>query len=136
MWETSKRPAWARVHSGGDTGPSAGLIFALAYLDALTPGALVGNLRVAGTGMLGLDGVVGPVKEIDIKVAAAMLTRPDVIFVPKVPNSPAPVTRLEFHDTRYPAPGYTTSDWLNITGFETAGRVAAAHPRTVTIVVV
>jgi len=133
---SDRLPAWARVHTGGDTGPSAGLIFALAYLDALTPGALVGNLRVAGTGMLGLDGVVGPVKEIDIKVAAAMLTRPDVIFVPKVPNSPAPVTLLEFHDTRYPAPGYTTSDWLNITGFETAGQVAAAHPRTVTIVVV
>lgn len=129
-------PTWARVHTGIDTGPSAGLIFALAYLDALTPSPLVGNLRVAGTGMVGLDGVVGPVTEIDVKVAAAMLTRPDVIFTPKPPKSVAGITVIESQQTRHPTSGYTTSQWLNLAAFERAGRVAATHSGTTAIVVV
>lgn len=129
-------PAWARVHTGVDTGPSAGLMFALAYLDALTPGALVGNLRVAGTGMVSLDGLVGPVKGIDVKVAAAKLTRPDVIFTPRPPKSVQHVTLVESGNTRHPAAGYSTGEWLNVGGFEQAGRVAATHAGTVAIVVV
>ena len=128
-------PIWARVHTGIDTGPSAGLMFALGYLDALTPGALVGNLRVAGTGMVSLDGLVGPVKEIDVKVAAAMLTRPDVIFTPRSPQPVEDVTVIESRNTRHPTSGYTTGAWLNVAGFEQSGRVAATHPGTVAIVV-
>lgn len=129
-------PGWARVHSGIDTGPSAGLMFALGYLDALTPGKLVGNLRVAGTGMVGLDGLVGPVKEIDVKVAAAMLAQPDVVFTPKPPRSIELVTVIKSGTTRRPAAGYTTGEWLNVAEFEQAGRVAATHPGTVAVVVV
>jgi len=133
---TDELPAWAHIHTGIDTGPSAGLTFALAYLDALTPGALVGNLRVAGTGMVGLDGLVGPVKQIEVKVAAAMLARPDVIFTPNPPQSLEHVTVIDTHTTRHPSAGYTTGQWLNVAGFEQAGRSAAAHPGTVAIVVV
>ena len=129
-------PDWALVHTGVDTGPSAGLMFALAYLDALTPGRLVGNLRVAGTGLVGLDGVVGPVAEIEVKVAAAMLTRPDVIFTPRPPKSLNNVTVVESKHTRHPTVGHTTGEWLNVAGFEQAGRVAATHPGTVAVVVV
>jgi hypothetical protein len=129
-------PSWARVHTGIDTGPSAGLIFALAHLDALTPGALVGNLRVAGTGMVGLDGVVGTVTEIEVKVAAAVLTRPDVIFTPRPPKTVHDVTVIESRNSRHPTAGYTTGEWLNVARFEQAGRIAATHPGTVAVVVV
>ena len=96
-------------------------MFTLAYLDALTPGALVGSLRVAGTGLIGRDGFVGPVSEIDVKVAAAMLTRPDAIFVPKPPESIAHVTIVESQHTRYPRHPYTIGQWLNVAGYEQAG---------------
>jgi hypothetical protein len=129
-------PRSARIHTGIDTGPSAGLMFTLAYLDALTPGPLVGDLRVAGTGLIGLDGVVGPVSEIDVKIAAARLTRPDVIFTPKPPESTGPVTIVESQHTRYPADPYTVGQWLNVGGYQQAGALAANHPGTTAIVVV
>ena len=80
-------PLWARVRTGNTDGPSAGLMMALAYIDLLTPGALVGDLRVAGTGGIRPDGLAFPVKGIDVKVATAMLARPDVIFVTRPPKS-------------------------------------------------
>jgi PDZ domain-containing protein len=52
-------------------GPSAGLMFALAVYDALTPGDLTGGRRIAGTGTIGLDGAVGPIGGVEQKVAAA-----------------------------------------------------------------
>ena len=129
-------PRWAQIRTGIATGPSAGLMFTLAYIDALTPGTLVGNLRVAGTGAIGPDGVVMPVSGVEIKVAAALLTRPNVIFTPEAPTSIDNVTIVESHHTRQPADGYTVGQWLNVLGYEQAGRAAANHPGTVAVVVV
>ena len=70
-------PPWAHVRTGNTDGPSAGLMMTLAYIDLLTPGALVGDMRVAGTGGIRPDGLAFPVKGIDVKVATARLTRPD-----------------------------------------------------------
>ncbi len=129
-------PRWALVRTGISDGPSAGLMFTLAYIDALTAGPLVGNLRVAGTGAIGADGVVMPVSAIEIKVAAALLTRPDVIFTPAVPSSAKNAMVIESHHTRLLSTGYTVGQWLNVAGFEESGRAAAEHPGTVAIVVV
>jgi PDZ domain-containing protein len=52
-------------------GPSAGMVFALAIYDTLTPGALLDGMHVAGTGMIGPDGEVGPIGGIRQKIAAA-----------------------------------------------------------------
>ncbi len=129
-------PAWARVRTGNTDGPSAGLMMALAYIDLLTPGALVGDIRVAGTGGIRPDGLAFPVKGIDVKVATAMLTRPDVIFVTKPPRVVENVTIVESHKERIPADGHTVGEWLNVAGYEQAGRDAAGHPRTASVVVV
>ena len=48
-------PDGASVRTGADFGSSAGLMFALTFLDLLSPGRLVGELRVAGTGGIGPD---------------------------------------------------------------------------------
>lgn len=129
-------PLWARVRTGNTDGPSAGLMMALAYIDLLTLGALVGDLRVAGTGGIGPDGIAFPVKGIDVKVATAMLSRPDVIFVTKPPTLIENVTIVESQKERIPADGYTVGEWLNVAGYEQAGRAAAGHPGTAPVVVV
>jgi len=54
-------PIEVTIDSGNVGGPSAGLAFALAVLDVLTPGELTGGHRVAVTGTVSLDGRVGPV---------------------------------------------------------------------------
>ena len=125
-----------RIHTGTIDGPSAGLMFTLADIDLLTPGTLVDGLRVAGTGAIGADGVVIPVSHVDVKVAAATLAGPDVIFTPEAPTSAAHVTIVDSQHTRNPPPGHSVGEWLNVRGFQQAGREAAAHPGIVAIVVV
>jgi len=133
---TTALPAWAQVRTGTDIGYSAGLMITLAYIDALTPGAFVGDLRVAGTGGIGSDGVVMPVDGLDAKVAAARLTRPDVIFTTGAPRSIGTVTVVESEHTRLLPADRTTAQWLNLAGYERAGRVAASHPGELAIVAV
>ncbi|MBC6458092.1 hypothetical protein HKK72_09285 [Actinomadura sp. HBU206391] len=67
---------------GAVRGPSAGLLLALARVDALTPGDLTGGRRVAGTGAITSDGTVTSVGEIAEKVRAAATARTDVFLVP------------------------------------------------------
>ncbi len=52
-------------------GPSAGLIFALAVVEKLTPGDLNNGDFVAGTGTIRPDGTVGPIGGIRYKLVAA-----------------------------------------------------------------
>lgn len=129
-------PRWLWFRTGNDTGPSAGLMFTLAYIDLLTPGALVGDLRVIGTGGIRVDGVVTPVSNVEVKVAAAMLTRPDVVFTPRPPTTIEDVTIVESEQTPFPTSGAEVGEWLNVSGYEQAGRAAASHPGSVAVVVV
>lgn len=52
-------------------GPSAGMIFALAVIDKLSPGELTGGHAVAGTGTINDAGEVGPIGGITHKIDAA-----------------------------------------------------------------
>lgn len=63
-------------------GPSAGLVFALAIYDTLTPGALTGGAAVAGTGSIAADGTVGPIGGIQQKIVAAADTGAELFLVP------------------------------------------------------
>ena len=63
-------PVQVRIDSGEVTGPSAGLAWALAVVDRLTPGPLTGDGRVAVTGEISADGTVGPIGGIVQKTAA------------------------------------------------------------------
>jgi PDZ domain-containing protein len=63
-------------------GPSAGLMFALAIVDKLTPGALTGNTFIAGTGEIGPDGQVGPIGGIPLKMIRAREAGASVFLVP------------------------------------------------------
>jgi hypothetical protein len=136
LTEADPLPRWAQFRTGHDTGGSGGLMFALAYLDVLTPGALVGALRVAGTGGIGRDGAVFPVSNVEVKVDAAMLTRPDVVFTTRPPKQVDHVTIVDAQSSRHPTAGYTVGEWFNVTGYEDAGRLAASDPGTAAVVVV
>ncbi|MBO3724878.1 peptidase S16 [Actinomyces bowdenii] len=63
-------------------GPSAGLMFALGIVDEITPGALTGGQRIAGTGTIALDGTVGPIGGIRQKMAGASQAGSDYFLAP------------------------------------------------------
>jgi PDZ domain-containing protein len=56
---------------GSIGGPSAGLMFALAIYDVLTPGSLTGGKVIAGSGEIAPDGTVSPIGGIGQKLPAA-----------------------------------------------------------------
>ena len=63
-------------------GPSAGLMMALAFVDAMSPGDLTAGLNVAGTGTVDVSGAVGPISGMEYKLPAALDAGNDVFFVP------------------------------------------------------
>ncbi|MFC5992833.1 PDZ domain-containing protein [Pseudonocardia hispaniensis] len=63
-------------------GPSAGLIFALAVVDKLTPDDLTGGRFIAGTGAIRSDGVVQAIRGIPFKMKAARNAGATVFLVP------------------------------------------------------
>ncbi|MCT2588198.1 PDZ domain-containing protein [Actinophytocola sp. S1-96] len=70
------------IHLEDVGGPSAGLIFALAIVDKLTPGQLEDGRTVAGTGEIDVKGNVGPIGGISFKLVAASEAGADTFLVP------------------------------------------------------
>lgn len=69
--ENVKLPAQVKYLVDGIGGPSAGNMFALGIYDALTPGNLGADAKIAGTGTVAWDGDVGPIGGITHKLAGA-----------------------------------------------------------------
>ncbi len=59
------------VNNDKVSGPSAGMMFALAIIETLTPQDESGGVSVAGTGTIDIDGDVGPIGGIDLKLVGA-----------------------------------------------------------------
>ena len=64
-------PVTINVYAGEVGGPSAGMMFSLAMYDKLTPGAMTGGLKFAGTGTMDSVGTVGPIGGIQQKLVGA-----------------------------------------------------------------
>ena len=64
-------PVKVSINAGNVGGPSAGMMFALAIYDKLTPGALTGGIKIAGTGTIDSAGTVGPIGGIQQKLVGA-----------------------------------------------------------------
>lgn len=64
-------PYEVRIDAGNVGGPSAGMMFALAVRDRLTPGAMTGGKQIAGTGTIDDAGQVGPIGGIAQKLIGA-----------------------------------------------------------------
>ncbi len=66
-------------------GPSAGLVFALAIYDKITPSALIDGRNIAGTGTITASGDVGAIGGIREKIVAARSAGASIFLVP-APN--------------------------------------------------
>lgn len=75
-------PFPVNVNSANIGGPSAGLAFALAIVQELTPGDITGGHRVAATGTITLDGSVGEIGGIAQKTDAVRHAGGTVFLVP------------------------------------------------------
>lgn len=75
-------PVDIKISLGDVGGPSAGLIFASAIVDKLTPGDLAGGRTVAGTGTIDATGQVGDIGGIRFKMDAAHHDGADLFLVP------------------------------------------------------
>jgi PDZ domain-containing protein len=75
-------PFTVTINLGDIGGPSAGLMFALAIVDKLTPGAMAGNTFVAGTGEITTAGQVGAIGGIPLKMIRAREAGATVFLVP------------------------------------------------------
>jgi PDZ domain-containing protein len=75
-------PFKVEIDTTGVGGPSAGLAFALALIDELTPGELTGGRNVAVTGTIDIDGTVGDVGGVVQKTAAVRRAGARLFLVP------------------------------------------------------
>lgn len=75
-------PMDVQIAVGNIGGPSAGLIFSLSVYDQLTPGALTGGHRIAGTGTISTDGAVGPIGGIRQKMVGAEESEAEFFLAP------------------------------------------------------
>lgn len=75
-------PMDVEIVVGDIGGPSAGMIFSLSVYDELTPGALTGGHRIAGTGTIATDGTVGPIGGIRQKMVGAVDSEAEFFLAP------------------------------------------------------
>lgn len=71
------------ISSGQIGGPSAGLLWALGVADLLDPVDLTDGVVVAGTGTVDLDGAVGAIGGIELKIVAAARAGADLFLLPR-----------------------------------------------------
>src|SRR5699024_3507973 len=74
-------------------GPSAGVMFALGIIEVLTPGDLTGGRNIAGTGTISLDGRVGPIGGVGMKMIGAVQDGSDYFLAPRA-NCPEVVGNI------------------------------------------
>ena len=75
-------PFEVTINIGNIGGPSAGMMFALAIIDKLTPANLTGGKFIAGTGEIEADGKVDPIGGIQQKMAAARAAGAMIFLTP------------------------------------------------------
>jgi PDZ domain-containing protein len=78
-----RMPFQVDIESDNVGGPSAGFMFALAILDAITDGDLTRGYYVVGTGTIAADGTVGAVGGAAEKALAAEQDGAQLFLVPK-----------------------------------------------------
>jgi PDZ domain-containing protein len=75
-------PFHVTINIGNVGGPSAGLMFALAIIDKITPANLTGGRFIAGTGEIAVNGAVAPIGGIQQKMAAARAAGATIFLAP------------------------------------------------------
>ena len=66
-----------------ESGPSGGLITALAIYDAITKEDITKGKKIVGTGTISQDGKVGEIGSVSYKIASAAKAKADIFLCPK-----------------------------------------------------
>lgn len=119
-----RTPVDVRIDAMRVSGPSAGLAFALAIIDDLTPGDLTGGKDVAVTGTILEDGSVGEVGGLAQKAVTARRAGARLMLVPK---SEAADARDHAGDTKVVGVA-TLDDALRALQRAGGDRISAASP--------
>lgn len=82
-WGYTYKPKVSFNLDAGLGGSSAGLMFALAVTDKLTPIQLADRRTIAGSGTMAADGTVGPIGGVQEKIAAAARAGATVFVLPR-----------------------------------------------------
>ncbi len=80
--ESFSFPFKVKINIGNIGGPSAGMMFALAIVDKLTPLNLTGGRFIAGTGEIEVNGVVDPIGGIQQKMVGARAAGATIFLTP------------------------------------------------------
>lgn len=88
VMQTFRFPFQIGVDTSNINGPSAGLAMTLAIIDKLTPGNLAGGKRVAVTGTITPDGMVGEIGGLPQKAVAAKAAHAQIFIVPVCVKDP------------------------------------------------
>jgi PDZ domain-containing protein len=80
--ESFKFPFTVKINIGNVGGPSAGMMFALAIIDKITPANLTGGKFIAGTGEIEVGGAVDPIGGIQQKMAGARAAGATIFLTP------------------------------------------------------
>jgi Lon-like protease len=91
--ESFSFPFKVKISIGDIGGPSAGMMFALAIIDKLTPANLTGGRFIAGTGEIEVNGAVDPIGGIQQKMVGARAAGATVFLAP-VANCPDAVSAV------------------------------------------
>jgi len=75
-------PYKVSIDSGDIGGPSAGLMFALSIYNRLSPVDITHGHKIAGTGTIAVNGVVGPIGGVHQKIIGAAESGAQYFFVP------------------------------------------------------
>ncbi len=70
-------------NKSSESGPSGGLITALAIYNALTKDDITNGKKIVGTGIINLDGTVGEIGGIEYKLSSAVKKHADIFLCPK-----------------------------------------------------
>jgi Lon-like protease len=76
-------PFAVHFNTGTTSGASGGLVFALEIYNQLTPNDITKGRRIAATGTLGSDGLVGPIEGISMKLIGAERAQAQLMLIPK-----------------------------------------------------
>ena len=89
FYEVGKINTYKKIEINFDkneSGPSAGLITALAIYNSLVKEDITKGMKIVGTGTIEIDGSVGSIGGIEYKLEAAIKNNADIFLVPNGEN--------------------------------------------------
>ncbi len=86
LYDFETEPSLSLKFKASESGPSGGLMLALAIYDKLTPIDLTNGKKIVGTGTIDNIGNIGPIGGVKYKLKGAVQAKADIFLVPREEN--------------------------------------------------